>query len=66
MIDTEQPTSYPLTPRKFDDLVFEDWLDAEICVGDSLGGAKAIQRISFHQNLSGSKIIMLHEKEIEP
>lgn len=42
------------------------WRSAEIAVGDSIGGALRVLRVSLHRNANGRRIVILHKDVVIP
>lgn len=43
-----------------------EWRDVPVCIGDSIGRATRVKRVTLHSNRNGSRVIVIHETEIQP
>lgn len=46
-------------------LIPQNWRNVEVCIGNTVGDAKIVRRISLHTNNTGKRVILLHQEEIE-
>ena len=75
------PTNYPLeksttiakcrqpkrlaTPRDLFAAIPSEWMDAEITIGTSLGGAIPIKRVSLHVDAAGRRVVIIHDRPLD-
>lgn len=43
----------------------KSWQDCPIAIGDSIGSAVVIRRISLHQDSEGNRVILLHDEKMK-
>lgn len=48
------------------DLITGPWRSAQIAVSDWTGEIRSIRRVSFHENESGTLIVVFHDGEARP
>lgn len=54
------------TAKDLWNLIPEDWEEAPIYVHDSIHDIEPIERISFHENGDGTRVVLIHKKQLNP
>ncbi len=47
-------------------MIPEKWRGVPIYVSDSIGHPEPIERVSFHENGDGTRVALIHKKQLKP